>query len=114
VLTNKPLGPARALLAAFQLAPFFATVIGGDGPFPRKPDPRGLRHLMDQHRVLPHRTVLVGDSAIDEATARAAGVVFCAARYGFGADGVLLAADASIDEPAELPVAIAPFLDSTD
>jgi phosphoglycolate phosphatase len=112
VLTNKPLAPTRKLLAALKLAPFFATVIGGDGPHPRKPDPRGLQHLMNEHRVSPDRTVLVGDSPIDAATARAAGAAFCAARYGFGALNAVLQGDAAIDRPMDLPVAIAPLLDS--
>ena len=110
VLTNKPLAPAQKLLSSLQLAPFFATVIGGDGPFPRKPDPQGLLHLMDQHQVTPRQTILVGDSPIDAATARAAGTAFCAARYGFGADGTSLDADVSADNPANLAIALVPFL----
>ena len=112
VLTNKPLAPTRKLLAALKLAPFFATVIGGDGPYPRKPDPGGLQHLMNEHQVSAHRTVLVGDSPIDAATARAAGAAFCAARYGFGAVGATFHAEAAIDRPMDLPTAIAPLLDT--
>lgn len=112
VLTNKPLGPTQKLLVALDLAPFFATVIGGDGPFPRKPDPQGLRHLMSHHGIPLRRTVLVGDSHIDAATARAAGTAFCVARWGFGADGPPFAADAGMDAPADLPAVIASFLDN--
>jgi phosphoglycolate phosphatase len=111
VLTNKPLAPTRKLLAELQLAPFFATVVGGDGPFPRKPDPQGLHHLMHQHHVPPGRTILVGDSPIDAATARAAGAAFCAARYGFGAHGASVDADASVHDAADLPFVIARLLD---
>ena len=44
VLTNKPLAPTRSILAGLKLARHFAgeAVIGGDGPFPRKPDPASL------------------------------------------------------------------------
>ena len=101
VLTNKPRRQSEAVLRALDLAPFFATVIGGDGPFPRKPDPHSLRHLMAEHRASPAQTVLVGDSHIDFATASAAGTLFCLARYGFGADG-LTAADAVVDAPTGL------------
>ena len=48
VLTNKPLAAARRILAGLDLSRHFEPdrVVGGDGPFPRKPDPRGLAHLM--------------------------------------------------------------------
>ena len=41
VLTNKPLAATRRVLAGVDLAQFFSDdrVIGGDGPFARKPDP---------------------------------------------------------------------------
>ncbi len=47
VLTNKPLGATRRILAGLDLAKFFDedAVIGGDGPWPRKPDTAGLLHL---------------------------------------------------------------------
>lgn len=110
VLTNKPLRHSETLLGALDLAPFFAAVIGGDGPFPRKPDPGGLRHLMATHAAPPERTVLVGDSPIDGATARGAGTLFCLARYGFGAEGMTADADASVDAPAGLPQALGRLL----
>ncbi|MGH6693646.1 MAG: HAD family hydrolase [Gammaproteobacteria bacterium] len=111
VFTNKPLHHSETLLRALDLAPFFATVIGGDGPFPRKPDPQGLRHLMTAHRAASGRTVLVGDSPIDAATARNAGTRFCLARYGFGAaDARGGDADASVEAPSQLAEAISQLL----
>ena len=108
VLTNKPLGATRQILEALDLARHFADedVIGGDGPFPRKPDPGGLRHLVAQAGVASSKAVLVGDSAIDWRTARAAGATACLARYGFGFKGFpsadLDARDLVIDSPGEL------------
>lgn len=110
VLTNKPLRHSETILRALDLAPLFATVVGGDGPFARKPDPGSLQHLMTAHDAPPRRTVLVGDSPIDAATARAAGTLFCLARYGFGAEGAQIGAGAGVDAPAGLPVAIAQLL----
>jgi phosphoglycolate phosphatase len=110
VLTNKPLRHSEALLRALDLAPFFADVIGGDGPLPRKPDPRGLTHLMNAHAFPPRRTILVGDSPVDAATARSAHTLFCVARYGFGAEGGVADADASVDAPSDLPSALEELL----
>ena len=89
VLTNKPIGPTREILAGLGLAEHFAAgrVLGGDGPYPRKPDPAGLAHLCAETGVLPGEAVLVGDSLIDWRTARAAGTHICLAGYGFGFEG---------------------------
>lgn len=108
VLTNKPLASTRRILDGLALASYFGpdTVLGGDGPFPRKPDPTALRHLAAQAGVPLHDTLLVGDSAIDWRTARAAGAAACLVRYGFGFDGVPLdqlgMEDRVISVPGEL------------
>jgi phosphoglycolate phosphatase len=106
LLTNKPLEQSLKILERFELARYFQWLVGGDGLWPRKPSPEGLRFLMRQASAGPGDTVLIGDSAIDLETARNAGVRICLARYGFGyAD--LLPADlrgdeAVVDAPAEI------------
>jgi phosphoglycolate phosphatase len=108
VLTNKPLAATRRILAGLDLARYFEedAVIGGDGPFPRKPDPAGLCHLSARANVAGRSTLLVGDSVIDWRTGRAASTPVCLARYGFGFQGFprqeLGPEDRWIDEPAEL------------
>jgi len=62
----------------------FGWVIGGDGKFPRKPDPASLNWMIADAGSDPSRTLFVGDSQIDCDTARAAGTRFCLANYGFG------------------------------
>jgi len=90
VLTNKPLAATRRILAGLNLAKYFDedAVIGGDGPWPRKPDPAALLHLCERARVAPGDAMLVGDSLVDWRTARAAGSMICLARYGFGFAGI--------------------------
>jgi phosphoglycolate phosphatase len=108
VLTNKPLAATRTILDGLDLSRYFSddAVIGGDGPFPRKPDPQGLRHLAARAAIPLDDTLLVGDSLIDWRTARSAPVPLCLARYGFGFDGFptdrLSLADRVIDSPAAL------------
>jgi len=108
VLTNKPLRATLEILDGLELARFFErdAVLGGDGPFARKPDPTGLQHLQTQAAVEPGASVLVGDSAIDCRTARAANTPLCIARYGFGfatlVPDMLNARDCIIDSPREL------------
>ena len=89
VLTNKPLDATRQILTGLNLSRYFPPdhVVGGDGPFPRKPDPTGLQHLMALADTEASATVLVGDSAIDWHAARNAAAHVCLARYGFGWEG---------------------------
>jgi phosphoglycolate phosphatase len=108
VLTNKPMASTRRFLDGLDLARHFPfdAVLGGDGPFARKPDPAALLHLAARVKASAEATVMVGDSAIDWRTARAAGTRVCLARYGFGFDSVqlleLVPEDQVIDAPIEL------------
>jgi phosphoglycolate phosphatase len=83
VLTNKPAAPAERLLSGLGVRQYFIEVVGGDGPWPRKPDPAGLTALRVHARGGP--MVMVGDSPVDAETAARAGATFVLARYGFGA-----------------------------
>jgi phosphoglycolate phosphatase len=103
IVTNKPRAHTARLVEHFGWAPLVATIVGGDAPFPRKPSPEGLRHAMAQAGVAAAATVMVGDSQVDLATARAAGVRFAHARYGFGATGVPAGALAGEDWVLEAP-----------
>jgi phosphoglycolate phosphatase len=108
VLTNKPLDATRRVLAGLDLARHFpgACVVGGDGPFARKPDPAGLQHLIASAGTATGETVLVGDSVIDWRTARNAGTRLCLAGYGFGFEGFpidqLKAGDSIVNSPEHL------------
>lgn len=110
VLTNKPTAAAVAMLEDLGLAAHFREIAGGDGPDPRKPVPQGLERLMAVAGALPSRTLLVGDSPIDQRTARNAGANFCFARYGFGRlqfpAGEAVDCDFAIDAPTELVAVI--------
>jgi phosphoglycolate phosphatase len=106
VLTNKPIEATRKILAACDLERRFAGLIGGDGPFPRKPHPEGLLHLAKEAGARPADTWMVGDSTVDLRTAHAAGTRSCIVRYGFGYrafDHAALRGDeVFVDDPAEI------------
>jgi phosphoglycolate phosphatase len=108
VLTNKPLAATRRILAALDLTTWFEedTIFGGDGPFPRKPDPAALLQLCARASVDKDAAMMVGDSAVDWRTARNAGTRICLARYGFGFRGFpqaeLREGEHVIDRPADL------------
>ena len=72
--TNKPKGPAHAVLAHLGLDGYFPVIIGGDSLTVRKPDPAPLQATA---AALGARDVIfVGDSEVDAETAARAGVPF--------------------------------------
>ena len=84
VLTNKPEYATNRVLEGLGLNRYFRETIGGDTPFGRKPLPAGLLHLAHIVDAPIASVLLVGDSAVDLATARNAEARICLARYGFG------------------------------
>lgn len=104
VLSNKPHEPACAMVTAlFPRIPFRA-VVGQRRDRPLKPDPTVALELAAAMRVPPSRCGLVGDSAIDIRTARAAGMPVLAVTWGFCSRSELQAAgaDTLIERPAQL------------
>jgi phosphoglycolate phosphatase len=73
VLTNKPVGPARAICEGLGLSPYFFSIYGGDSFATKKPDPLGLITLMAEAEAKPGETLMIGDSDVDIRTARNAG-----------------------------------------
>jgi phosphoglycolate phosphatase len=108
VLTNKPIAATRSILAGLDLGRYFddELIVGGDGPFPRKPDPAGLNHLVGRAGVSAAATLMVGDSVVDWRAAQNASTDVCLARYGFGYEGFpvgeLRREHHVIDAPTEL------------
>ncbi len=103
VLTNKPEDMSRVILHGLGLGARFPRLVGGDTLAVRKPDPSGLLHLIDEADVPAERTLMIGDSAVDVATGRNAGIATCGVLWGFSGPFVRESgADVLIATPAEL------------
>lgn len=83
VLTNKPVRISRDILDGLDLTRYFFAVHGGNSFPEKKPHPVGVHALIAEAATSPHRTLLVGDSAVDVRTARNAGAKVCGVTYGF-------------------------------
>jgi phosphoglycolate phosphatase len=83
VVTNKESRYTRTVLDAHQLSPLFERVVSGDSLPTKKPDPAGIHSCLSQFGTPPGRALFVGDSSIDVATARNAGVGVWALPYGY-------------------------------
>jgi phosphoglycolate phosphatase len=103
VLTNKPGDMSRTILEGLGVADRFARILGaGDVPA-RKPDPAGLLALLDELGIAAADAWLVGDSATDVHTGRAAGVRVAGVAWGFHPAGLRAAGpDRILDDPREL------------
>lgn len=83
VLTNKPVRVSNAIVEGLGVAGHFFKVYGGNSFEFKKPHPIGIHKLMEEAGIGPDRTIMVGDSSVDVATARNAGVACCGVTYGF-------------------------------
>lgn len=103
VLTNKPEHMSRAIVDGLGLGARFPRLVGGDTLPTRKPDPSGLRALVDEAALPAAQTLMIGDSAIDVATGRNGGIATCGVLWGFSGPSVRdSGADVLIATPAEL------------
>jgi phosphoglycolate phosphatase len=109
VLTNKPVRPARAICEGLGINSFFFRIDGGDS-FPlKKPDPLGLRTIMQEAGVLPEETIMVGDSKVDVQTARNVGAWSLGCQFGFGPQNLMeVPPDVVVDTALDWTAALNP------
>jgi phosphoglycolate phosphatase len=83
VIANKERRYTDTVLRAHQLQGHFDLVISGDTLATKKPDPAGIAHCLSHFGVRSDQSLFVGDSSIDAATARSAGVPVWLLPYGY-------------------------------
>ena len=103
VLTNKPVIPARAIVDALGLGPFFFQIYGGNSFPTKKPEPEGVLHLLAECRIPANQAAIVGDSHVDVRTGRNAGLSTIGVTYGFAPHTLNQETpDVLVDTPLEL------------
>jgi len=104
VVTNKDQPYADQVMGHFFSNGAFDQVVGVGPHVPVKPDPTGTLRALEALAVPPGRALFVGDSEIDVATARRAGVPFVGVTWGFRDPPTLRQAGAQtfINTPTEL------------
>jgi phosphoglycolate phosphatase len=83
LVTNKEGHYTDIVLRTHKLLPMFDQVIAGDSLPTKKPDPAGVLACLEQWGLRPEQALFVGDSSIDAATARNAGVSVWLLPYGY-------------------------------
>lgn len=97
------------ILERESLSSVCEVIVGGDDVRQPKPDPEGIRLALVTLGCAPDSAVYVGDSLVDAAAARAAGVRFIGVLTGVtsGADLLTHGAAAVIDDLTSLPACVA-------
>jgi phosphoglycolate phosphatase len=104
ICSNKPFVMTKLVLKTLGLDQYFDAVTGGDNVPHRKPDGRHITHTLDLMGKRYARAVMVGDSEIDVAAGKDAGVPVIAVTYGYTHVAVAdLGADVLIDRFNDLP-----------
>ena len=83
VVTNKEYRYTQTVLNAHAITAMVDLVVSGDTLPTKKPDPAGVAYCLQKFQVAAERALFVGDSSIDVATARNAGVRVWALPYGY-------------------------------
>lgn len=109
ILSNKPTRFVIAIAEALGIAARFAAIVGGDAAAVAKPDPATIRYVVQTAGVAPSDIWMIGDSAIDVGTGRAAGAHTIGCTWGMRGAAELRAAGADfiVDAPAEIAAIVA-------
>jgi len=103
VLTNKPVNASRDIVRALGLGDFFVCVYGGNSFTTKKPDPLGVRTILQETGVAPDEALMIGDSSVDVLTGRHGGLWTCGVTYGFAPHSLQdVPPDVLIESPREL------------
>ena len=103
VLTNKPVRPSQDIVQALGMGDYFVRVYGGNSFATKKPDPLGVRTLLEETGVPAEEALMIGDSSIDVLTGRNAGLWTCGVTYGFAPHTLEeVTPDVVVERPAEL------------
>ena len=103
ICTNKPVALAHELLIRLGVRDEFAALLGADSLDVRKPDPEHLFETVRQAGGDPLQCLLVGDTATDRDTSKAAGVPSILVTFGpSGDDMAALKPEGLINDYSEL------------
>jgi phosphoglycolate phosphatase len=88
VATNKPREVTSMILARLEISRFFRCVVSVDSTVPAFSGKAAmLKHLLSLNQLDPRQTIFAGDTEEDAHAARACGIPFVWASYGYGTLG---------------------------
>lgn len=102
VLTNKREKFAKKGLNDLSVEHYFDVILGSDSVGKKKPSPEPVLYLLKMFDLEPSEAVMVGDSEIDMAAGKSAGVRRVGVTYGYRGETSLFDAEFIIDDLREL------------
>lgn len=106
VISNKREALSVSVLKGLDLFRYFDAVLGSDSVNEKKPSPAPVLHLLSLLGVSADEAIMVGDSELDIAAGKGAGVRTVGVTYGYRDRSYLSSADVIIDSIDELPAII--------
>ena len=108
IASNKPRRFLEPIVEGLGIGGYFFAALGGDSLPVSKPDPGVLRHLSGRLEETPSEVWMVGDSALDVRTGRAAGARTIGCAWGLSDVRELreAGADFVLDHPRQIAPAI--------
>jgi phosphoglycolate phosphatase len=105
VLSNKPARFLDRIIDGLGIKGVFGAVLGGDTLPVRKPDPAVLAGVLERLGVRPREVWMIGDSAVDVETGRAAGARTIGCGWGLRGREELRSAGVEflLEHPREIP-----------
>lgn len=82
VVTNKAEKFTLKILEGLGVRDTFSVILGGDSMDEKKPHPGPILRVLEMAGAAPARGVIIGDSSIDIAAGKAAGIWTCGVLYG--------------------------------
>ena len=102
VISNKREAHSIKVLKGLDLMQFFDMVLGSDSVNEKKPSPAPVLHVLSRLGVAPENAIMVGDSDLDIAAGKGAGIRTIGVTYGYRDREFLKGADFIIDKVEEL------------
>jgi phosphoglycolate phosphatase len=104
VLSNKFTSLTEIIIKKLKIYDYFGIILGPDRLTKMKPDPEGIRRIIEFFCSSTDKTVMIGDSDMDITTGKNAGVMTCGVLGGIGDEQKLLGSkpDIIINEVSEL------------
>lgn len=103
LLSNKPTELTHLILKGLAIEDHFTFVFGGDSFPKKKPDPIGVKYILDLKKIQPSHALIIGDTKNDVMTGRNANIWTCGVTYGLGGKQAMAAhPDFVIDDIRQL------------
>jgi 2-phosphoglycolate phosphatase len=92
IATQKVEAITHTILKTLQVKEYFRKIVGPESVTHRKPHPEAVLKILGETGTASSRAIIIGDTASDIQSGKAAGIFTCGVRYGYGSEEELQSA----------------------